>query len=1021
MKSRLLKLVAMSFSAMVLSLGTAFAQQDVTVNGTVVDESGQPVIGAAIMVKGTTIGAVSDENGAYTIDTKSDAVFVVSSIGYVEQEIPVNGRSRIDITLAEDNTELEATVVVAYGEVRSRDFTGAVQQVKVSDSPQAQMGFTNPGQFLQGNVPGVQMTPPSTVGDSGSMLVRGRRSIGGTDQGPLLVVDGMIYKGDMLNLDPNNIESMQVLKDASSLAAYGSQAAQGVIMITTKKGKVGRPTINVSTTQSFNMPTYKHKYFDVDGYVHLRNARLGVYDDPSTAEDEGASTAFMTDIEKKNYAAGNSVDWFDAATRTGWTQNYSARVSGGSEGFNYSFSVGRSNQNGIQIGNNFQRTNLNARLNSKINDYIEVGLTMDYSATGSQGGTASTEQRASPLGSIYFDNTGKMRKYADGQDDTTTNPLWNSDPSNGYEREMTSNRSTYNGTVKLSQPWIKGLSYTFNVSYGRNIYEMDQFYHEAYYPSMASGNNEDGYTVLNLNQANGSISSRTTTNWVMDNIITYAHLFGKHSINSSLVYTRDSNQVIGHSLSGTDYTDYGNTLLSWYALSQAGTRVIDNGTYTLHTDVGYLARLMYSYDSRYHVNLSFRRDGSSVFGSERKWGNFPAVGLAWSVSNEKFMQKFTKVDDLKLKLSWGINGSQTLNPYGTLSQLQLGRGTSSSTNYGINTGEGVAYSQFVSVIGNQDLGWQSTESINGGFEGTFFRRRLSVDVNAYFSKTTDQIFNRTIPIMGAGVNSQQATMGQVNNWGVEAIVNTTNIQKKDFNWTSQLTFNMNRNKLVHLWGGNNEEDDLTNGLFIGQSLDVIWWYDQQGVVQETGKGSLPTTQAGWGDVIDQDGNGVLDNNDKIFLGNRKENFRISFANTLNYKKFQLYFMFTGTFGGGGYARDNNTFAYYTHYGFAYANAIEMPYWTPYNHSTTHVSPQSTDQEKTWMVYNSYGNVRLQNLSLSYDLSNLVKGWGVKGARFSVSGQNLFYIAPFWKLSDPDARGRQGMLMKTFTVGFNFTI
>lgn len=1014
MKSNLLRFAVALFSALAISVGIASAQQNVTVTGTVVDDKGEPVIGAALQVKGTLQGTVTDEYGAYSLETRSNAVLEVSSIGYATQEVAVNGRTKIDITLAEDTTELEETVVIAYGEARARDFTGAVQQINVSNSPQSMMGFTNPTEILRGNVPGMQVTPPSGVGQAGSMLVRGRRSLGASSNEPLLVVDGMIYKGSMTNIDPNNIESIQVLKDASSLAAYGSQAAQGVIMITTKKGMVGKPNIEFSTTQSFNTPTYKRDWMDAREYVHLRNARAANY---SNLED----TSFMSEIEKKNWNGGNnpnSTNWFDISTHVGHTQNYNARVSGGSETFNYSFSFGRSIQNGIQIGNTFNRTSINTRINAKINKYIEAGLTMDYSGTSSKGASSNpTMERASPLGSPYFDNTGKMRKFPSGDDTTTTNPLWGTGEGDGLEREMQSDRTTYNGFLTVKAPWIEGLSYKFNVSYGKNKSENLQFYHEAYYPSMPSGQNEDGYTEVDLASANGSVNYGNSVNWVIDNIITYQHTFGrKHSLNSSLVYTRDSDLAKGFSMAGSNFADFGNTLLGWYGLNQAGTRTVNAGTYTLHNDIGYLARAMYSYDSRYSVNLSFRRDGSSVFGANRKWGNFPAVGLAWTVTNEKFMKNNKTFDDLKLKASWGINGSQTLAPYGTLSRVTLGR-----AGYGIATSDGLLYSQYVSAIGNPDLGWQKSESLNIGAEFSVLKRRISGEINGYISKTTDQIFSRTIPIMGAGVSSQQATMGQINNWGIEANINTLNIQKKDFSWSSNITFNLNRNKLKKLWGGENEADDLANGFFINRSLDTIWWYDQDGVVQENGTGSLPTRLAGEGNTIDQDGNGVLDNNDKIHLGNSRENFRVTWGNTFSYKNLQLYFLINWTAGGHGYALADNTFAYKTNEGFNYCSYMDIPYWTPDNKSDKYVAATFRDQDETWRVYSSYANVRLQNLNLSYNLGKLVKNWGINGARIYVSGSNLFYIAPKWKCSDPEGRGRGGMMMRTYTVGLSISL
>lgn len=1014
MKSNLSKMVACALAAtMMLLLGvSAFAQNSIKITGTVTTSAGEPVIGAAIMVKGTLNGSVTNEDGYYEIDAKPDAILEVSSIGYETIEVAVGGKDRLDITLNEDSTELEATVVVAYGEVRAKDFTGAVQQIKVADSPQSRMGMTSPTEFLRGTVPGVQMSQSSQVGVNPSMLVRGRRSLGGTTSEPLLVVDGLIYKGSMSNIDPNNIESISVLKDASSLAAYGSQAAQGVIMITTKKGLQGKPVIELSTTQSLNVPTLKLKYLDTEGYIAVRNARVGNYDHLD-------DISFLSELELKNYKAGKEVDWYDLATRVGHTQNYNVRVSGATESINYAISLGRSDQNGVQVGNNFQRTNINARVNTKINKYIEAGLSMDYSATGSNGGSADLSMiRTSPLGSAYFDNTGLMRRYPTGNDNTSANPLWGTEASHGYERENESIRSTYNGFIEVRTPWIQGLSYKLNVSYGRNNMENKSFLHESYFPDLASGGNEDGYTSYQLASAEGSITYNKNINWVVDNIITYTRSFGKHGINSSFVYTRDSDMTTGQRIAGSNFSDFGNTLLGWYGLNQAGTRTIEAGSYTLHNDIGYLARMMYSYDARYSLNLSFRRDGSSVFGSEHKWGNFPAVGAAWTVSNEKFMRNVRKIDDLKVKASWGRNGSQTLAPYGTLSTVTLGK-----TELGLqeinNGAPHTLYSQYVSAIGNPELGWQQTESINAGFEVTAFGRKLNADVNAYFSKTTDQIFDRTIQIMGSGVNSQLATMGQINNWGVEAVVNYNTIQKKDLTWSNTFTFNLNRNKLIKLWGGEDEEDDLTNEYFIGKSLDVIWWYDWDGIIQEDGTGSIPSRKAGLANLIDQDGNGQLNNDDKIFLGNSRENFRLTWSSNLNYKNWQLFFIFNGTFGGNGYALADNGFARMSHQGFAYSNSLDIPYWTPTNKSNTHMSAESIDFD--WRVYNSYANIRLQNVGITYNLTPLVKDFGIKGARITASGQNLFYIAPKWELSDPESRSREGILMRTFTLGLNISL
>ena len=1005
MKYRLIKTILTAVA--VLSLCFQASAQEKTVNGTVSDNLGA-VIGATVMVKGTVKGVVTDESGGFSIDARVGDVLVISCIGYLEQEIKVSSETGfLEILLMEDSEELEQVVIVAYGQMRAKDFTGSVESIKVEDSPQARMGITDPTEFLRNNVPGLQITPSGSVGESSSMLVRGRKSIGSTTNEPLLVVDGMIYKGTLNDINPENIESIQVLKDASSLAAYGSQAAQGVIMITTKKGKKGKPVITFSTTQTLSTPTYKTKYMSPEDYIRVRNARNENY---GNLDD----TAFMTDIEFKNYMLGQTTDWYDLSTQTGHTQNYTVGIGGGFDSINYSVNIGHSNQQGVVVGNGFTRTNLSARLTTKINQYIEAGLTMDYSLSNRSGNTVTLSRaNATPYGSPYFDETGRMRYYVDGAE--AFSPLWGL--GNGQEAENKRTVNNYNGFINIEVPWVKGLSYRLNLSYSTIRTDNRFFFHEEYYPSASSGNNEYGYTVLNLSQANGTITANNNHNWVMDHILTYDHDFGKNYFNVSLVYTRDSQKYEGQTITGSNFEEIGNTILGWYGLNQASNREINQGTYTLHNDVGYLARVVYSYDSRYHLNASVRRDGSSVFGNEHKWGTFPAVGLAWHVTNERFMEHFGNINDLKLKVSWGKNGSQTLAPYNTLSTIVLGTNEPAIVQSLDGSKSSIIYSQRVSAIGNPDLGWQSTESLNAGIEAAVLKRRISFEANYYYSKTTDQIFSRTIPIMGAGVSSQLATMGRVDNWGVEATLNTRNVETNDFNWTSQLTFNLNRNKLKALWS-EDDEDDYTNERFIGKSLDVIWYYDSDGIVQETGSGSIPTAVAGTPNIIDQNDDGVLDRFDKVFLGNSRENFRMTFSNTLNYKNWQLYFMFTGMFGGSGFALDNNTFAYKSHNGFNYTNSFDMPYWTPDNKNNEYPAASYTGGD--WRKYNSYGHVRLQDVSLSYNLSPLVQRLGISNARIYLSGHNLFYIAPYWKMSDPEARGGNYTLMRTVTMGVNFS-
>lgn len=592
-----------------------------------------------------------------------------------------------------------------------------------------------------------------------------------------------------------------------------------------------------------------------------------------------------------------------------------------------------------------------------------------------------------PYGEPYLPD-GSFRKYVDGQDATQTSPLYTT----GQERNNRRSNLNLGGFASINIPWVEGLNFRVNASYTRIDLDNKSFTHETYFPTNIAGDWEGvgyGSSYLDLKEAYGTIAATQTISWLMDYILSYSRNFGDHYVSASLVYTRDSNETIAQSYTGKDFSNAGNTLKGWFGLGDAGTQTITNPTYTLHNDVGYLGRVMWSYKDTYHLNGSVRRDGSSVFGRDHKWGYFPAVGAAWTISNEKFMEPSRKwLDNLKLKLSWGKNGAQTLAPYGTLSTILMAQSGGIANYYDGS----IHWGQVVSALGNPDLGWQTTTSWNAGFEADAFDRRLHFELNYYNSRTTDQIFSRNIPVMGAGITTQKATMGRVDNWGIEINVSSVNVKQKDFRWTSDLTFTLNRNKLVDLYGDG--QDDLTNSYFIGKSLGAIFGYEVSRIDAETG---TPVYIAADGS---ETANPTAD--DRKILGYTKENFRVNLANTFVYKNWQLYVMFAGIFGGNGYGLANNTFAYTTYNtGHSYS-AYDIPFWTPENKSTEYPSPAFTNPGGYYAVYNSTGHVRLQDLSLSYNITPFVNKWGIKNAKVSVSGRNLFFIAPHWKLSDPEA-------------------
>jgi len=974
--------------------------QDLKVKGIVVDEAGEPMIGVGVFQKETTNGVVTDVDGTFSITVPQGAILVFSSVSFVTQELPA--QAQMNVTMEEDRELLDEVVVIGYGTTRSKNFTGSVDVLKMEDSPVASMGLSGATDLLRNRLSGVVLSSESgQAGSRSSMLIRGRKSISSTSAEPLIILDGVIFSGNMDDIDPNSIESISVLKDATSLAAFGSKAAQGAIMITTKKGNVGKPLINVSTSQEFQTPSYVPKFADGEGYIRYRNAKVG--------NEDLTNTSWMSFIEKENYANGKTTDWYKLSSRTGYYQTYNMNLSGATESMKYYVGLGHRIMQGMMVGNDVNRTNVSSNISAKIFSFLEGGLNFNYSQSHSEGVSAGIGgSNQTPYGDAYLPD-GRWRKFIDGEDITATNPVWST--YNGVDSESGRKNLMLGGFLSLDIPWVKGLNFRINASYNQTRNHSMSFTHESNTPALLALDWEGlGYTdaYYNLVNASGSSSHSYNTSWVIDNILSYSQVFDDHYVSASLVYTRDSSESGSEYYSGSDFTTAGNTLLGWYGLGNATTKTFRSPSYSLHTDVGYLARVIYSFRNTYHLNVSFRRDGSSVFGADKKWGNFPAVGGAWTVSNEKFMQNVKWLNNLKLKLSWGMNGAQTISPYGTLSTIALAK---DGGIYNYYDGQ-IHWGQKISALGNPTLGWQTTESWNGGFEADAFSARLHMELNMYYSKTTDQIFNRTIPVMTAGIGNQKATMGQVDNRGVEINLTSTNVQTKDFNWNTGVVFTLNRNKLVDLYGDG--QDDIDNKLFLGESLGVLYGYEVGGIRQSGDLAGSPYFIAADGSETDNPSP-----EDRKILGTRDESFRMSLSNTFRYKKLQLYVMFNGVFSGGKYGLADNTFAYQTFSVNNRVNCLDVPFWTADNPSTEYPAANYKNAQGHYVVYNPYGFIRLQDLSLSYDMSSLANKIGVKSARMAVTGRNLFFIAPGWNRSDPEARSASSIgLPRAVTVSLN---
>lgn len=783
--------------------------------------------------------------------------------------------------------------------------------------------------------------------------------------------------------------------------------------------------MSLSTSWAWSEAAAKPDLLSPADYIRKNNILSGL--------DENADPTWMSKFEYENYKKGQTTDWFDYSTRTGLMQNYALSISGATSKVNYFLSGSYTNQKGVIKGDDYERFVMNSRITGDVTDWLQIGGQMMYSHNNYSGASVYDlyqTTRLSPYGQPTRVN-GEVNKYPVNEGGYRLNPLW-SVLSNTIDDHDIYNTTTLKGHILLKCPWLRGLTFRMNGSFSLENIERDYFTHEGYYVREMSGvaieDAESYYTDAAVSgylaSANGYTSRTKNKSYVWDNILNYNGQFGEHFVDVTAVYTRDSYEYFYKGYSGSDFSALGNTNLGYNGLNLAATQKISNPGYTKHTDVGYLGRLNYNYDQRYHLSVSVRRDGSSVFGAKKKWGTFPAVGLAWTVSNEKFWEPVAEyVNNLKIKASWGKNGNQSLSPYQTLSKITLGQ--QGGLPYAFGNTDNVSWGQRITAMGNQLLGWETTQSWNFGFEAGAFNNRVVLELDAYKSKTTDQIFWRSIPVMINGLTGMYATMGRVDNWGIEVNLNTINIESKDLTWTSNLNFYLNRNKLKELYGDG--KDDISNGLFLNKSLGAIYGYKNIGIVQETDTEYIEANGAQPGDVMfaDTDGDGKITSEDRTILGYSKENFRMGFGNTVTWKGFTLYAMFTGVFGGRGYGMASNLYAYRTLSDVNMDNNLNHGWWTPENKSDKYPRINYTDGR--YNPLQNYSFVRLADLSLAYTFSQpWVKKMHINNIKVFLSAKNLFTISS-WDGGDPEIRQTIGSgysygypLARTYSVGLNLT-
>lgn len=934
--------------------------QDIKISGTVISGSDNyPIIGANILVKGTTIGTITDVDGNFSFEAPKGSTLVVSYIGYQSQEMQVSGNAPIKIVLSEDSEKLDEVVVIGYGSQKKSDMTGGI--VAVGNEKLQMVSTNNLMDKLAGQVPGLNITmEKANPAEDQVLRVRGENSLT-ADNSPLIVLDGIPYSGSLGDIDPDNIENLSVLKDASSAAIYGSRGANGVILIQTKKGKKGTATVSYKGQIGLSQPERRVDVMKGPEYVKFLQDQWaymnynGVIKNP---ED------ILNVSEIENWKNGIETDWQDQIFRTALTNSHQISVSGGTEKTTYMASISRLNQEGVVKDTGMKRTNIALNITQQLGNWLTIGMAtqaVQKEYGGIQAGISDALCQ-SPYGQPY-NSDGSLNFYP--MDQTLhANPL--------ADLEATSDKTARNifiSTYADAKLPIKGLSFRTNFGYNyRNKFE------GSYY----------GRNTLTGKAKNGSAAIKNQHNWdyTWENVLKYELQLGKHKFDATGLF---SMQQTSQEISEQKGTSFVNDDSEYHNMAGAEENKTVTSELTETAMLSYMLRLNYNYANRYLFTATGRSDGYSAFGTNNKYAFFPSLAAAWNISSEEFMESTNSwMDMLKIRLSWGSNGNQAIKAYQTLDRLKL-------TNYiwgdKGTTVNGVILSY--NSIGNPNLKWETTRTVNAGVDFSFFSSRLSGSVDFYVSNTSDLLMNRTVPIMN-GYNSIMDNVGETRNTGIELALNSVNMENKDFRWSTSYNFSLNRDKIIELRGDG--KDDITNKWFIGEPVKVYYDYNVVGTWQEDdnflnadGKEIQKGAKPGHAKLEDVDGDGTITAKDKKIIGSKLPSFTMSLGNTFTYKDFTFSFLLNGVFGAWKEMIDYN----FDRWSSKYNYISGMDYWTPENPTNAMTSPGYVPYDKH-SFYKKMNYVRIKNITLGYNIPKaILNPVGISTLNVNLSVNNLY--------------------------------
>ena len=941
--------------------------KNITIQGTVVDEKGEPIIGANVLVDGTTIGVITNLDGNYTLEAPANSNLKISYIGYTTQVIK-SGSTPI-VKLVEDSKTLSEVVVVGYGSQRKSDLTGGI--VAVGEEKLNMVSSNNLMDKLAGQIPGLNIsTTNAKPGEDQTLRVRGENSLTASNS-PLVVLDGIPYSGSLGDIDPDIIENMSVLKDASSAAIYGSRGANGVILIQTKKGKEGKATVTYKGQVGFAQPERRLNVMNgaeyvkyLQDYYSMKKGWTGDQLDPSK---------ILGADEYANYQNGVENDWQDIMFRNALTTNHQVSISGGTESTTYMASVAHLKQDGVVKNTGMNRTNVALSVAQTFNKWLKIGMSMQAIQKDFGGVQPSLEAglKMSPYGT-FRDEEGNYVDYSMTRNTLFANPMAEVSAVNDKM-----NRNVFISTYADVTLPVDGLSFRSNFGYNyRN--EFDASYY--------------GRNTLSGKKVNGSASIENVHYWdyTWENVLRYSKTFGKHKIDATGLFSmqQTSRQESKQSAESfvNDDSEYHNM-----AGGEKNQKLTSKLTETAM--LSYMLRLNYAYEGKYLLTLTGRSDGYSAFGKNNKYAIFPSLAAAWNISAEEFMEGSREwLDMLKIRASWGSNGNQAINPYQTLDRLTL-------NTYIWGDGGALANGAYLPAngVGNPNLKWETSETFNLGVDFGFFNNRLSGNIDFYVSNTKDLLMSRTVPYMN-GYKSIMDNVGKTRNVGIEVALNSINIETKNFTWKTGVNFSLNRDEIVDLRGDG--KDDVANNWFIGepvrsyydynvvgtwQTNDPAWDATKKKFLNKEGKEIQAGAVPGSAKLEDVDGNGVINASDKKIIGSKSPSFMLSMSNNFTYKNVYCSFLLNGLFGQWKQMHDYNFDRWMPEFNYLSG----MDYWTPENPTNKMTSPVYVPFNKH-SFYKKMNYVQVKNITIGYNFpKSMLHSIGISGLRVDLSVNNLY--------------------------------